>query len=648
MKLFVKLIEPFTFIVVDIELIIKKCKKNITIELLNKNKITMYYIPVYTKIGIKLEKIIFPIVGKINNNKCLFYFNYIYTNTNIQNNINLYPEYFYSQIYQNLNLNLDLNLDYYHQDLITDLKILYTNEIILEDFLLKIFQVSLKFKNIMFRHLETNEVIPKSLIDIYQTKLNIMYGGQYFDNLEKLQNSRSNTTEFKYLNGVKHPEGTTSIFMEKSKSNLINFYYNFDFEDLISKYLYNITKLEFNKLNNLTQIYNNFNRYNLSNFQLILFILSNNLTIKSNNSYYSTILNLSKDILNTTNFITIEDVNKNDIINLKVFLNKYPKFKELFFRKSIEKINFTLDYSKKNIDSNLFLLLTIFENDTFLENQNLFVNFKPKLKQQFEILFFKKLNNSNEKYYRDYTIRLFTKKYLLLSSIDKEEFNLYNLFRNYFYNSKWNNIVTNFYLLNFIEKYNNILLFHGKINNVILPNNHFKDLINVIKNKFRVIEFIDSYISIYNFVLFNQTDLELILENYYSLSNLQLKNISKIIYLSKFINNNNYNSENYKNFISLCFHNSNLILTNNNFNLKIKEYLPKTELNYGKIVRDIRNYNAPNTNTLTHFEENIILKNLYLKYRKKYSKYKAKYFLEKYKNNKNFHIKPLKILKKTD
>ena len=475
------------------------------------------------------------------------------------------------------------------------------------------------------------------------TKHTLMFGGQYFDSLKDLIDLNPNNKELKYLNDIKHPNGNTNFFVETNKDNLIEYFLNYDFESIVKNYLSFITRRELNKLNNLLNIYDNFFYSKVSVFQLILFVISNNLQIDSK-KFYCEILTLSKNILTTNEFISVEDINENDIENLRIFLTKYSKFKILFLENSLKKINFTLDFSKKNIERNLLFLLRVFENDTIIEdNKNLLNNLKPKLKQQLEIILLKKLNNSNEKYYRDYTIRLFTKKYLVNSKLKLDEFNLFNLFRNYFYNSRWVNILKNFELINFIEKNSNILLFHGKCNKVIFSSNSFKDINSIIKNKFRALEYFDSYILVYDFIVYNQTDLDLILENYHSLSNQQLKNISKIIYLSKFIDNNNYDSQNYKDFISMCFKNSNLILKNNNFNLKIKDYLPKIEVNYGRIVRDIKKNS--NETKLSPFEENLILKKLYLKYRKKYSKYKAKFLLEKSKNNKEFDLKNIKINK---
>lgn len=637
MKLFVKLIHPSKFYICDTELLIKKNKKNISIEIINELSPTLYLIPIYTDIGIKLEKIVFPITGKIKNKKCIFYFNYIYKHSDIQKNLECFPDYFYSQIIQNLDINMDNNCNYYQQDLIDNLNILYNDEIIIEDFLIKILQLSLKIKNLI---LETDQ-IPKSLIELYQTKNTLMYNGQYFDNLEDLLKLKPNDSELNYSNGIKHKNGTNKFFIENTKERLTNYLFHLDFENLVKIYLNNWSKKELTKLNNIEIIYTNFFNCGLSNFQIILFIISNNLKISSNNIYFNNILDQSTNILNTKDFISITDINEFDLINLRVFLNKYPKFKRQFLIKSLDKIEYTMDFAKKNIDKNLLNLLLIFENDNFLnENKDFLNKFKPKLKQQLEILFLKKINLSSEKYYKDYTIRLFTKKYLLDSNLLLDEFNIYNFFRNYFYYTDWTNIINNFELINLMNKYSNILLFYGKINKVIFNENNFKDIVSIIKNKFKTINFLDSFIKIHDFIIFNQNDLSLILENYYSLSNYQIKNLAKIIYLSKFIDNN-YNSKEYTNFINLCSKN-NFILTNNNFNLKIKEYLNNEGLNYGKIVRDIKNYCNNKKEKLFPFEENIILKKLYLKYRNKYSKYKAKFLLEKSKNNPQY-IKKIKI-----
>lgn len=644
MKLFTKLIEPKTHYVLDIELKIIQNKKDVIIKCLNYPEIKMLLYPICTETGIKLDKIVFPIHGKIKNNKYYFYFNYVFKLTNILKNIDIFPDFFLSQIYQNLNFEINENDKYFHeQNLIEDLKVFNQENFLLEDLLLKTFQLPLKLKNYV---IHTNH-IPKNLISIYQTNSNIMFNGQYFNNLQDLLNLKPNDVEMKYKNKIKNLEGQYYFFSNEEKlNNLLElFLLEFNYEDIIKKFL----EKEFNglttKLNNLVNLYYNFYQNNLSIFQIILFIISNDINLTSNNTFYQNILGSANKILKTEDFITLDEINFYDLPNFKIFIEKYSKFKSLLFKKSIPKINFTLNYNKKNIDENIEKLIYLFNNDiNKQENKELLRYFKPKIRNQMEIIFSDKINFSNEKIYRDYTLRLYIKKYFLDNKDKLSDFNKFNFFRFYFAKMKWKDIVNNFELINMMSENSHILLYYGKINNVIFTDNYFKDIISIIKNKFRVLDFLDSHILVYDFLILNYSDLGMILENFTNLSNQQLKNLSKIIFLSKFIEN--YESKSYQDFITLCSKN-NFLITNNKFNLKIKNYLNNNLINYGKIVRDI-NQTDKNKKIRSPYQENYILKKLYLRYRKKYSKYKAKYFLEKEKNNPNYKLKRLSIFNKQD
>ena len=239
----------------------------------------------------------------------------------------------------------------------------------------------------------------------------------------------------------------------------------------MEKYINNLFNITDVKINNLTKILINFYENKLSDFQLILFIISNNLSFSSNNEYFIKILADSKSILEVNDFIGLEQTNFHDSGNLKNFLEKYPKFKDFLYKKTIPNINFTLNYNKKNIDDNLVKLINL--KPSFSEIQGYFKN---RIKFQMETIFNNKLILSNEKIYRDYTIRLFYK--MNLNDTELDNFNKYNFFRNFFCNIKWEEIVNNFNLINIINKNSHILLYYGKLNNVIFENNTFKNLID--------------------------------------------------------------------------------------------------------------------------------------------------------------------------
>ena len=633
MKLFVKMIEPETFYSMDIELMVTKYKKNVRIDCLNIEKPKILLYPIYTNFGIKLEKIIFPIVGKMRNEKYLFYFNYVLKMINIKKNHEIYPNHFLSVIMSNYDLSTDINdYNYYQQDIVEDLKLFEREEFLLNEFMLTIFQLPLKLKNLLIH----TKNIPNSLIELLNMSNEIMYNGQYFDNLNDLINLKTNNKEYKYLNKIKSINGDELFFIENNELNINNCIMDNDYYSLVAEYVNILLIKNDKKLNNLVKIVINFYENKLSEFQLLLFIISNNINFSSNNNYFTKILQQAKKILEIKDFVDLSQVEYHDILNLKLFLDKYTKFKDLLYKRNIPNIYFTLNYNKKKLDDNILKLIYLKINFNEISKY-----FKNKIKYQMETLFNDKINLSNDKAYRDYTIRLYYK--LNMNEENLDSFNKYNFFRNIFYDIKWLDIVNNFELINMICNNSHILLYYGKLNNVIFENLNFKNFQDILKNKFKIIPFLNSQARIYDFLMFNYSDLELILDDFINLSKNQVRNLSKIIYLTTFLKDNYYESDNYNDFIRLCSKN-NFILSKSKFNLKIKEYLNLTDINYGRIVRDIMNFNEKNNNKLSPFEENLKLKKLVLKYKTKYSKYKAKYCLEKEKNNPNYTEKKIHIL----
>ena len=75
MKLFLKVFDT-NYYSKDIEISVIRNKTDVIISETN-NQINLYYIPVKTNLGIKMEPIIFPINGKYLKKKYIFYFNLI-------------------------------------------------------------------------------------------------------------------------------------------------------------------------------------------------------------------------------------------------------------------------------------------------------------------------------------------------------------------------------------------------------------------------------------------------------------------------------------------------------------------------------------------------------------------------------------------
>lgn len=625
MRLFTKLLELNTFYPLDVELNISRNRNNIKIECLNIEKPELLLYPVYTNYGIKLERIIFPINGKIINNRYIFYFNYVLKLLDKKKNMECFGDYFLGTILDYYILGDDIN--YYINDITNDLNFLKSDKYLLDDFLIVILQLPLKLKN----YISNVKKVPKSLKKLFEIRNEIMFNGQYFDNLKDLINLRPNNMELKYINSIKSEVGVNNFY--KSDIDLNICILNNNFYNLISKYLDEILN---DKINNLNNLIVNFYEGKMSEFQIILFIISNNLDLNSDNKYLKDILLNCQLILDVKDFIDLGKVNISDLDSLKLFLENYPKFKKLLYEKNIPNIQFPLNYNKKELNSSIIKLLYL--NPEFTEIQKYF---KPRLKFQMEAIFNKKLNLSNDKIYRDYTIRLYYKTYLEKDNLKK--FNKYNFFRNIFYNIKWCDIINNFNLINMIHKNSHILLYYGKLNNVLFENTIFKNLLDILKNKFKVIPFLESQARIYDFLLFNYNDLHEILDNFKNLSKYQLRDLSKIIFLTTLFKDKIYNNKSYIDFIYLCSKN-NFLYLNNKFNLKIKNYLYINDINYGKIMRDIISYIKKPSKKESYYEKNKKLKILYLKYKKKYTKYKSKYFYEK---NKNKNI-DLDIIRSTE
>lgn len=620
---------------VSVEIKISSVKYRVKIEC--DEKINMYYVPICVKNGIKLEELVLPLYGKVKNNELLCMYSYLMDVVDIKKTNELFENYFLDVLYRYFVFGK--NVHYFVNDVMNDINYLYEREILLENYLLKLCSLPVKIKNLMYCNV--NNINEKRIKEILLIDKKLFFNGQYFSGLLNLVNMKNIDSEFKYYDDKKMLKGNDLFYNKSNLDELLkNSLLKIDYYVIIKKFVENISlsadTSQGNPLKNVQQLLLNFWEGKLEVFHIVLFVIGNDLTINSENLYYNEVLKKSSDIINLKNFVDIDDFGLKDINLVNNFLERYPKFKSLFLENNVKKVEFSMDYRKKNLDEKFRKILELnLDND---DKRYVINNCVGIMKKQF-MMILNDINGmfSNEKIYTDSTLRKYCKENL----INYDKFNRYNFFRNYFMNIKWQSILSDFKLVNYMNKNSDILLFYGKPNGVIFGRYNFKNIGDIIKNKFNVINYLDKQFLIYDFLLYNQNDLGIILDNYVNLSKIQLRNISKIIYTSKFVKKHNLTDNLYNFFVELCKKNSNILIKNNKFNLRLKDINNIPELNYGILTRDIiKNKNSSKIND--PYEELRKVKLQFIKYRKKYSKYKAKYFLEKNKNNKNYIKKNIK------
>ena len=101
------------------------------------------------------------------------------------------------------------------------------------------------------------------------------------------------------------------------------------------------------------------------------------------------------------------------------------------------------------------------------------------------------------------------------------------------------------------------------------------------------------------------------------INNLDIINLSELLFYANKIDEQNILNINYKNFIFIANKFKNLIVYNNRINLKLNDIFSDKNINLGHLVKDIKN----NTEINFYQEKN----NDKYKYMMKYLKYKGKY-----------------------
>jgi len=626
---------------INLEIEISQVKNDIVISCLNK--LDFYYCPVYHKTGIYLEKISFPFYLPILNNIVLL--PWFYDELDYQK---AFDDFILDKILiYCLNHNLNLVLSNKELELVIKKKYSVMLSNIIENKFNNIEAIINGYKNIGCYY---NYLIKKNYIEV---NINKFYCGT---------NSIDTENGYVYHKNyyMKVQKSSIKFYPENPDKKIYQFYYLKN-QNFISNLIELISTD--NLINNLKNLLSNLEETGLY-FKFVLFIASNNFKIlKDDNGIYKEILNVINELKETKLILDLNNIETHQINNLISFLKKYPIFIKDYLKRIIKQVNFTLNYFKRDLDINFLKFCLIYFGVFEFINFNIInlVNFKIKCQFGFlideisEYLKFKKIGFvNNEKFYQDPNYRLVIKYFILnnkceirnKNSFDKKIINSikkYSFYREYLYDSKWNNILTNFILIKQMGNDRNILLYKNKLNKIIFTKQNFKSISFILNYKFYLVSLLETKEEIKQYLFYNIKNINELFSCSLneSLSSYQIKQLAYILYLLKFVESINLEDENYLNFIIQSQKIKNILIVNNIFTLKIKEMGFSSKLNLGVITKNILTYKTIQKT----MDPSILLKKYkfaYYYYRKKYTKYKTKYYLSKFKNNKLFTLKNLK------
>jgi len=627
------------------------------------SEIDFYYYPVYDNYGISLNKIYFPLKLPIKENQVLFPL--FIVNFNQKKNQEYFPNFFLN-ILINFCQENHLTLLFYHEELINQeitninlsLKKINDNKFInLEDIV-----ITFKYLYLYFDYLVKSVFYHQKrlLFPIYEK---FYYQGHEFKSLEDyLKNSYSEEGYF-YQNKIyyKVNQSENKFYPKDINLSFLDFYLK---NMIITNSLIELLLDEI-FIVNLKNLFESFSESGLY-YKFIIFISSNNFKImkKENNLFYQEILDKINEIKETKLTLSLNKITYDQLEVLIMFLEKYPVYVENYLIYLAKELKFTLHYYKKNLETNFIKFLIIYFNvNHHLKNRdNILRNLNPRIKTQVSYLIIEMENLlknqsfdflNNEKFYTETNYRLLIKyflfesnmtfrpevlklfdKYQLSENFINDLFNIinkYHFYRNYFSNIYWMNLVENFTFINFMNGDEKILLYQHKLNRVIFGNLNFKSIPFLLKNRFYNLSFLESIEKIERFLFYNINFLPEIFTKFINLNNYQLKLLAKVIYLLKFVDNFDLKNEKYFTFINSSQKLLDILIVDNQFNLKVKEMGFNQNLNLGVITKHLLNYqlDKPKPDPIALAKKYRLM---YLHYREKYTKYKVKYFLIKHKD----------------
>jgi hypothetical protein len=647
---------------------------------IKSNEFDFISYPVYDNYGINLNKVYFPLKLSILNNQVLFPL-FIVDYQKIKNQ-EYFPNFLLNQLFifcQEKNL----ELVFYQKELI-DLEIEKLKLILkkidenkynnIEDIV-----ISYKYLYLYFDFLVKSVIYYQKEI-LFPINEKFHYCGHIFSNISSFFKQNFSESGYFYQKKIFYQikNSEEKFYPQKISDDLyLDFYLkNFQISNSLIELL-----LDENIIVNLKNLFDSFLKPGLY-YQFIIFISSNNFKIfkKEENLIYQEILNKINEIKDTNLSLSLNKITFEQLEILILFLEKYPIYIENYLITLAKDLKFTLHYYKKNLETNFIKFLILYFNLlNFINDQDKILrHLNVRIKTQITFViqelqkFFRNQNYeflNNEKFYSETNYRLLIKYFFFdsnmnfrpevlkllnkynLSEIFMEDFfkqtRKYHLYRNYFSKITWMELVENFTMINFFYDDENILLFKNKLNRVIFGNLNFKSIPFLLKNRFYNVTFLESNEKIEKFLFYNSQHLPEIFNKFIIVNNYQIKLLAKVLYLLKFVDNLDLKNDKYLTFISTSQKLLDILVVDNQFNLKIKEIGYNQNLNLGVITKNLLNYQVekPPIDPIALVKKYRLM---YLHYRKKYTKYKVKYFLTKYqeKDLKNKLINLSKIIEK--
>jgi hypothetical protein len=632
---------------------------------INNNELDFFYYPVYDNYGISLNKIYFPLKLPILNNQVLFpLFNINYQKIKNQE---YFPNFLLNQLFIFCEEE-NLKLVFYEKDLINFeierfkliLKKINENKFInLEDIV-----ISYKYLYLYFDFLVKSQIYHQKEI-LFPLNENFHYCGHQYQKIEDFLKKNHSPSGYFYQNKVYYQiKNSGDKFYPKNISEdlYLDFYLkSFKITNSLIELL-----LDENIIVNLKNLFDSFSKSGLY-YQFIIFISSNNFKIlkKEENLIYQEILNKINEIKDTNLSLSLNKITFEQLEILILFLEKYPIYIENYLIILAKDLKFTLHFYKKNLETNFIKFLILYFNllNNIKDQDKILKHINVRIKTQITFViqelekFFRNQNYdflNNEKFYSETNYRLLIKYFFFDNNMNFRpevtklliKYNLsenflddffkhirkYNLYRNYFSKITWMELVENFTMINFFYDDEKILLFKNKLNRVIFGNLNFKSIPFLLKNRFYNVIFLESNEKIEKFLFYNSQFLPEIFNKFIIVNNYQIKLLAKVLYLLKFVDNLDLKNDKYLTFISTSQKLLDILVVDNQFNLKIKEIGFNQNLNLGVITKNLLNYQVekPQIDPIALVKKYRLM---YLHYRKKYTKYKVKYFLAKYQDN---------------
>ena len=326
--------------------------------------------------------------------------------------------------------------------------------------------------------------------------------------------------------------------------------------------------------------------------------------------------------------------------------------------------NFPLTFNKKRLNSNFELimyfsflnfnmLVKIVDNEKIYLQSNIISIIPSKLKNLFYNLlkfYYQYQNDSlenityNFKFYQDYIyiyiIKNIIQKTTIISELFRKNETLFNnliavykknfILNQMIRNITWNNISNRLNYLDYFYKCEDLIFYQGKVNKNLFDDDVDFKVKNILIDKFAMYKYLKNEKDFVRWTRFIKGHYLDLYEKPISVTNEDLINLGKLIYMLLNLTTQDLKDEKYKELIDFCQKNKKLILQQSRINLKIKEKLPmlNCQLNLGYFAKHL-NFNNHDKivmdNKIDESESIDVLKDKLKTVTKKYHKYKGKY-----------------------